>query len=108
MIRSKPLKLFLLFYIFKPSNLRRKYNEFKFDTVFKKEIKDPEHLKLVINKKASFKTIEIHFSKKILDNALAILRAYHCFKIWIPSIIKSGKIEDQAISLDFHMGDNGG
>ena len=61
-----------------------------------------------LNKKDSFKTIEIHFSKKILDNALAILREYHCFKIWIPSIIKSRKIEDQAISLDFHMGDNGG
>ena len=107
LIKYTFLKRFLFFYIFKPNKFRRKYNQFKLDIVFKKQIKDSEHLKVIINKKKSFKTIEIHFSKKILDNALAILREYHCFKIWIPSIIKSAKIADQAISLDFHIGDVG-
>ena len=107
LIKYTFLKRFLFFYIFKPNKFRRKYNQFKLDIVFKKEIKDSEHLKVIINKEDSFKNIEINFSKKILDNALAILRAYHCFKIWIPSIIKSTKIADQAISLDFHIGDVG-
>ena len=108
LIKYTILKRFLFFYIFKPNKFRRKYNQFKLNIIFKKEIKDSEHLKVIIKKKDSFKTLEIHFSKKILYNALAILRAYHCFEIWIPSIIKSEKIADQAISLDFHIGDIGG
>ncbi len=101
------LKRFLFFYIFKPNKFRRKYTEFKLNLFFKKEIKNLDHSRVIINKNDSFKTLEIHFSKKILDSVLAILRAHHCFEKWIPSIIKSAKITDQAISLDFHMGDGG-
>ncbi|OUX34623.1 MAG: hypothetical protein CBE24_00795, partial [bacterium TMED264] len=63
LIKYTFLKRFLFFYIFKPNKFRRKYNQFKLDIVFKKEIKDSEYLKVIINKKDSLKTIEIHFSK---------------------------------------------
>ena len=107
LIKYRILNKFLFFYIFKANKFRKKYTEFKFKIFFNKEIIDREHARLIIKKKNTFNTIEINFSKKILDNALAILRAYHCFKIWIPSIIKSAKIADQVISLDFHIGDFG-
>ena len=107
LIKRTPLKRFLFFYIFKPNKFRRKYNEFKLDIVFKKEIQDPEHSRLTIEKKNSFKNVQITFSKKVLDNAIAILRAYHCFDIWLPLIIKVSKISDQEICLDFNMSDKG-
>jgi len=107
LIKYTPLKQFLFFYIFKPNKLRKKYNEVKFDIIFKKEIQDPEYSRLIINKKDSFKYIQITFSKKILDNPIAILRAYHCFNIWIPLIIKVTKISDQPICLDFNISDKG-
>ena len=107
LIKNTFLKRFLFFYIFKPNKFRRKYNEFKFDVVFKREIQDPEHSRLTIEKKDSFKTVQITFSKKVLDNAIAILRAYHCFDIWLPLIIKVSKKSDQEICLDFNMSDKG-
>ncbi len=107
---SKLIKNFILkrlLFLFKSYKFKKKFKEVNLNILLKKEIKSPNHTKVIINKKDSLKTIHINFSKKILDEIVALSRAYDCFEKWIRLLKGLEQKSNDPIYLDFQMCDGG-
>ena len=94
-------------FLYKTYKLKKKFNEIKLNIFLKKEIKSPNHARVIINKKESLKTIEINFSKKNIEAIVSMKRAFDCFENWIRLLKELSQKSNDTICLDFQICDGG-